>query len=114
MQLAALLQVQDLRHAVYGAVIVIPEAVLQPGGLEPTGIPLATLVSSHHWHSLLATTESFEALCQSLRPAPIACEALSRLIRIGPHAAIMAWPDMISTHVFRCTSKMVRASDCFP
>lgn len=55
MQLAALLQVQDLRHAVYRAVVGVPEAVFQPGGLEPTGIPLATLVSCHQWHGLLAT-----------------------------------------------------------
>ena len=58
MQLAALFQVQDLRHAVYGAVAVVPEAVLQPAGFEPTGIPLATPVSCHPWHVLLATTEN--------------------------------------------------------
>ena len=60
MQLAALFKVQDLRHAVYGAVVVIPEAVLQPGGLKTTGIPLATLVSCHHWHGLLANTETYK------------------------------------------------------
>ena len=58
MQLAALFQVQDLRHTVYEAVVIIPEAVFQPDGLKATGIPLVALVSCHQWHGLLASTRN--------------------------------------------------------
>ena len=52
MEPTALLQVQDLCHTVDGPVVVVPEALLQPSGLGPASIPLATPVSSHNWHHL--------------------------------------------------------------
>ena len=50
--LAALLKVQDLWNAVYGAVVVVSQAELQPGCLAIACTPLAALVACYDWHDL--------------------------------------------------------------
>lgn len=50
--MAALLEIQDLWSAFYEAVVVVSQAVLQPGCLALACTPLAALVACCHWHDL--------------------------------------------------------------